>query len=46
MNGIGKWREIKSKTFKVLREDRKGNLQRMGGEIRKVRWEKRVNLRP
>lgn len=41
MDGIRKWREIKSKTFKVLMEDGKGNLQRMGGEMRKVRWEKR-----
>lgn len=31
MNGIGKWREIKSKTIKVLMEDGKGNLQRMQG---------------
>lgn len=41
MNGVGKWREIKSKTFKVPMEDGKGNLQRMGGEMRKVRWEER-----
>lgn len=31
MNGIGKWKEIKSKTFKVLVENGKGSLQRMQG---------------